>query len=161
MDMRITSSVSFVTIHSILQAWDWRTSKHASVSFQHRMPLPVSLDMAHIFIGDSSLTSITANGIRIGILSSVSPQYGKCILLTNVTNIGKFIYDNYRQALKIIREYTPELDMFKQLHGITDSDFVKWHEEQISYLKSLKKEPEEDVLRVEYFMALSKLEKAE
>ncbi|KAF8575083.1 hypothetical protein K439DRAFT_1305537, partial [Ramaria rubella] len=72
-----------------------------------------------------------------------------------------FIYNNYKQALAIILEYMPEVNAFKAQFGLVDEDFIKWCQEQISYLNNLKVGPLEDVLQVEYVNALQKLTKAE
>jgi hypothetical protein len=53
------------------------------------------------------------------------------------------------------------VECFKKLQGVEDSDFIKWHDEQVEYLTNLKKEPRKDVLYIEYVEALEKLEKAE
>lgn len=82
-----------------------------------------------------------------------------CIL--NKLNIGKFLYNNYKQALAIIEEYTPEVAHFKSIHGFEDADFIKWHAEQLEYLTNLKDEPETDILKIEYVEALERLKKAE
>ncbi|KAI0751728.1 hypothetical protein C8Q80DRAFT_1098477 [Daedaleopsis nitida] len=64
--------------------------------------------------------------------------------------LGRFSYNNYRQALAIIEEYTPLVDAFKNERHLEDSDFERWIEEEHEYLQSLSKEPDEDVLKVAY-----------
>ncbi|KAF8591223.1 hypothetical protein K439DRAFT_1644435 [Ramaria rubella] len=75
--------------------------------------------------------------------------------------LSRFIYNNYKQALAIISEYTPEVNAFKAEFGLVDEDFIKWCQEQILYLNNLKVEPLEDILQVEYIDALQMLAKAE
>ncbi|KAF8590864.1 hypothetical protein K439DRAFT_1644437 [Ramaria rubella] len=75
--------------------------------------------------------------------------------------LSKFLYNNYKQALAIIMDYTPKVEWFKAIHGFEDTDFVKWHDEQLEYLKNLKDELERDVLQTDYVKALEKLAKAE
>ncbi|KAF8574511.1 hypothetical protein K439DRAFT_1624262 [Ramaria rubella] len=58
-------------------------------------------------------------------------------------------------------DYTPEVEQFKAIHGFEDTNFVKWHDEQLEYLKNLKDELERDVLQTDYVEALEKLAKAE
>ena len=72
---------------------------------------------------------------------------------------GKFIVDNYKQALDIL---LGEKDVLKAMEnrGIQSADFTQWVEEECSYLASLKKEPEEETLQIMYYEQLVKLETA-
>ena len=45
--------------------------------------------------------------------------------------------------------------------GLSDEDFVKWREEELQYLKSLKQEPEYDMQVVAYVEALEAVRKAQ
>lgn len=71
------------------------------------------------------------------------------------------MYNNYRQALDIIKNYTPEVERLKTTLQITDEDIEQWLCEEREFLKSLKNEPEERVLEVAYVEALQAREKAE
>ncbi len=73
---------------------------------------------------------------------------------------ARFLYNNYRQALAIIRDYTPIIEQFKLVHKVTDQDIESWPAEELNYLQRLAKEPEEDVAKVTYFEALEGLKKA-
>ncbi|KAF8592627.1 hypothetical protein K439DRAFT_1643685 [Ramaria rubella] len=66
-------------------------------------------------------------------------------------------YNNYKQALAIIKEYTPHVNLLKQTLKLEDSDFECWHAEELQYLHNLEKEPESDVLTVSYVEALQAL----
>jgi PIN domain nuclease of toxin-antitoxin system len=69
-----------------------------------------------------------------------------------------FLWNNYKQALKIIEE-TPKLiaRTMKDL-GISDvSVFEIWIEEERTYLQGLKKEPAEETLQMDYYQKLVNL----
>lgn len=55
--------------------------------------------------------------------------------------LGKFIYNNYKQCLSMIDEYTPEVEGMKYRLGITDLDIDGWLESERKFLKNLKDEP--------------------
>ena len=71
---------------------------------------------------------------------------------------GKFLYDNYKQALDIIAKTTPELDKFRHITGYTANDFEAWHKEERKYLRECKDEPETTTVAVEYVELLQKLQ---
>lgn len=74
---------------------------------------------------------------------------------------GNFIWNNYRQALKILTEYPARLEVAKAALNIeSDSTFLDWRLEEKQYLLGLKKEPETDILRFEYLQTLQKLKHA-
>ncbi|KAF8513285.1 hypothetical protein JB92DRAFT_228676 [Gautieria morchelliformis] len=75
----------------------------------------------------------------------------KYLKLTN------FMLSNYQQALGIIRDYTPEVEAFKDAHGFTNGDFVSWRDEEFTYLSNLTKRLPKDMMKVEYVEALKKL----
>jgi hypothetical protein len=74
---------------------------------------------------------------------------------------GSFLFNNYKQALTIIAEYTPQVELFKSQFQITDKDFEQWRRDEFSYLTQLSKDPEHDVLAVSYVEALQSLSAAE
>ncbi|TFK58840.1 hypothetical protein BDN72DRAFT_781510 [Pluteus cervinus] len=49
-------------------------------------------------------------------------------------DLTKFIYDNYRQALKIIHVNVPRIEAFQATFGFSDEDFVNWHAEEKEYI---------------------------
>ncbi|KAI0038722.1 hypothetical protein FA95DRAFT_1613160 [Auriscalpium vulgare] len=75
--------------------------------------------------------------------------------------LSKFIYNNYRQSLAMISEYTGELAVFKQITGFGEADFERWMAEERNYLENLTEEPEEDLQKVAYVEALINLEATE
>ncbi|KAI0083766.1 hypothetical protein BDY19DRAFT_998324 [Irpex rosettiformis] len=74
--------------------------------------------------------------------------------------LSKFLFNNYRQALDIIKNYTPEIERMKTVLQITDADIEGWLCEERQFLTSLKNEPEERVLEVSYVEALIARDKA-
>ncbi|KAF8447619.1 hypothetical protein L210DRAFT_3609891 [Boletus edulis BED1] len=75
--------------------------------------------------------------------------------------LGKFLIDNYRQALRIIDQYTKQLQAFKRTTGFTDEDFEQWYNEEKTYLHDCAKEPKGTALAVEYVELLQKFQFAE
>lgn len=74
---------------------------------------------------------------------------------------GTFMYNNYRQALVIIDEVSDILRQIKDLKGVGDRDFLKWHAEEVEYLDGLSHEPESDTLTTAYVEVLDELRTAE
>jgi hypothetical protein len=77
------------------------------------------------------------------------------------TFTGNFLYNNYKQALAIIKNYTPELDFFKLRLQVTDTDIEEWIHAERKFLEELKEEPEERVLAAAYVEALIQRRQAE
>ncbi|KAI0310482.1 hypothetical protein OF83DRAFT_1070468 [Amylostereum chailletii] len=76
------------------------------------------------------------------------------------SELSNFVYNNYRSAVKLLKEYTVELEAFSRVTGFSAADFEHWQEEEVAYLVSLKSEPQYDVLRVDYVQALQDLDAA-
>lgn len=74
--------------------------------------------------------------------------------------IGKFLHDNYKQALSIIAEYGPQVDAYCKNNNVTDADFENWHREELEYLKNLTSKTPENPDAVEYVTTLRDLEDA-
>lgn len=74
---------------------------------------------------------------------------------------GRFILNNYRQALTNINSLNKDLQHAKQKLGIASDDvFAQWLTAEESYLKSLKKMPNGDMLAMEYVKLLKDLHEA-
>ncbi|KAG1884649.1 hypothetical protein F4604DRAFT_1878662 [Suillus subluteus] len=101
-------------------------------------------------IGCSSCKTITASSIGARAKSL------NLIVAVNITE-GRFLFNNYIQALKIIEDYMPLLEEFKSQKSLTDQDFIQWHQEEIEFLGKLAVEPPYDVLAVAYVEELEKL----
>jgi hypothetical protein len=75
---------------------------------------------------------------------------------------GRFLYNNFCQAINNLTTLPPQLEAAKKLYNIpSDNVFNQWLEEEEAYLLALKHEPPENILKVEYFTALPKLAAAE
>jgi hypothetical protein len=74
---------------------------------------------------------------------------------------AKFLYNNYKQALSFIRNFTPEVDNFKCTFGYSDDDFQNWRLEEQDYLLGLDHEPECGALAISYVECLQELAKAQ
>jgi len=70
---------------------------------------------------------------------------------------GNFMFNHYREALKIIKSHTAELAVINVQLGLCAADYHRFLDEERKYLHGLKKEPEEEVLRYEYVAALEDL----
>ncbi|KAF8235934.1 hypothetical protein L208DRAFT_995755, partial [Tricholoma matsutake] len=69
--------------------------------------------------------------------------------------LSNFLLNNYKEALAIILEYTPEIEALKNaVSGLADEDFAKWREEELGYLQKLEEQPEYDPWVVAYVEAL-------
>ncbi|KAI6000026.1 hypothetical protein EDD15DRAFT_2362606 [Pisolithus albus] len=74
---------------------------------------------------------------------------------------GRFLYNNYKQALCIIQTYSAELERFKRSKDITDNDFESWHREELEYLKRCAGESDATSIAAQYVELLEKLNFAE
>ncbi|KAG1869624.1 hypothetical protein F4604DRAFT_1881480 [Suillus subluteus] len=81
--------------------------------------------------------------------------------LDKYSELSRFIYNNYKQALHIINEPSPAVDELKAQLGLTTADFEKWNAEELEYLQTLTIETEEDVEKMTYIEALESLASAE
>ncbi|KAF7366585.1 hypothetical protein MSAN_00916000 [Mycena sanguinolenta] len=81
--------------------------------------------------------------------------------LETYANLGKFLCDNYRQALKILKT-EPELRRWMMVEGIDDYDtFHIWLEEERNYLTGMEDglpKKREETVEMEYVKTLKKLE---
>ncbi|KAJ2968160.1 hypothetical protein NUW54_g13303 [Trametes sanguinea] len=71
---------------------------------------------------------------------------------------GKFIFNNYRQALQIIEEGTRALAIYEQDLQTGAADYERYLVQEREYLFGLKSEPPELALKFEYIEALQLLE---
>lgn len=92
----------------------------------------------------------------MNLVSASSNNYFQLILLF----AGRFLLNNYKQALSIIKNYQPEIEAFKAAHGLNDEDFLHWCREEYEYLLSCAKESVADTMNVAYVEALAQLDRA-
>ncbi|OSC99715.1 hypothetical protein PYCCODRAFT_1372708 [Trametes coccinea BRFM310] len=72
-------------------------------------------------------------------------------------NLAGMLYDNYRQALRIIEEEAPLVEQALQTLGCTLDDLAKWEQEEVQYFATLGKEDPRDVHATEYVRLLRQL----
>lgn len=72
-------------------------------------------------------------------------------------NLGKMLYDNYRQALDIIHEQTPVVAGAKASLQVTDGDLERFAQEERAYLGTLGEETTEDLHEIAYVEKLQEL----
>ncbi|KAG1837228.1 hypothetical protein DFJ58DRAFT_718925 [Suillus subalutaceus] len=122
-------------------------------------------------IGCSSRKTIAASSIGVrakslNLIVAVNSFHGyahnrRCQLQNHPLYLkvtkGRFLFNNYIQALRIIEDYTPLLEEFKSRKSLTDQDFIQWHQEEIEFLGNLAVESPSDVLAVAYVEELEKL----
>ena len=92
--------------------------------------------------------------MKTSIKSSVSDLNLCACISSHHIITGKFLLNNYRQALAIINEYSHEVKDLTDRLGIQESHFEKWLEAERRFLQELKDEPEEHVLACAYVEAL-------
>lgn len=96
------------------------------------------------------------------IVNLVSDLFIKMIFLFGFNVIsGRFLYNNYKQALNIISEYAGDIEELKTRLNITDEVIEGWIGSERQFLKDLKHEPEERILEMAYVEALIARDKAE
>lgn len=83
-------------------------------------------------------------------------------LTAALTSVGRFTVKNYKQALGLISELTPEVEAGKrELEIPSDILFTRFREHEAKYLKGLKEIGKLDKLAVEYVKALKMLDAAQ
>jgi hypothetical protein len=113
----------------------------------------------------STVDSSSFDGLRRGIMrnmqSVVSVPSSYVGQISHHYVVGKFLYDNYVQALRNIAALSEYLTHSMKVLSIpSDHTFVSWHQAERDYLLSLKHEPEVDILHIEYLETLIKLRAA-
>ncbi|KAG2133401.1 hypothetical protein BD769DRAFT_1627423 [Suillus cothurnatus] len=71
--------------------------------------------------------------------------------------LSHFIFNNYKQAVTLIDDFTKELDAYRLSFPDQAIDFETWVTEELAYLESIASEPARDALTVNYIEALEKL----
>ena len=75
---------------------------------------------------------------------------------------SRFLLDNYRQASKIINSFPARIDEIKAQFGINDSStFEDWRKEEKMYLATVKEEPLDTQIKINYLQTLIKLKQSE
>ncbi|KAI1782046.1 hypothetical protein LXA43DRAFT_977781 [Ganoderma leucocontextum] len=74
------------------------------------------------------------------------------------TAIGSMLYDNYKQALRIIRDLTPKLAESLRLLDLDLGKLKELETDERNYFKTLRDEAKEDVFAVAYVEGLEELQ---
>ncbi len=77
-----------------------------------------------------------------------------------MTMAGKLIFDNYKQALAIIRQDGADLEVLSTSLGTTAKDYELDIVHERTYLQALKLEPAEVSLQLDYMELLQELDDA-
>ncbi len=75
-------------------------------------------------------------------------------------NLGQMLYNNYRQALEIIKEKTPVMQEALQALSLTEEDVHRFEAEEAEYFTNLRDEDPEDLRDILYVEALRELREA-
>ncbi|KAG1748442.1 uncharacterized protein EDB91DRAFT_1235729 [Suillus paluster] len=77
------------------------------------------------------------------------------------SELSKFLLNNYRQAIGIIKKYEDKVSRLISSLNICEDDFKCWIEEEKNFLMDLKDEPVEHVLVCSYVQVLMDLQSAD
>lgn len=113
-----------------------------------------------VFSGSNACARITRYSTRYHRHQRIDAHFHQWDL-DRYESLGRFLFNNYRQALSIIDEHNSLLSSPENTGIVSDEICKKWLKEEAEYLTGLKKEPEECSLFVEYVEALQALESAE
>ncbi len=78
------------------------------------------------------------------------------VLLVLTTLLANFLYQNYRQALQILENEGHAMSVAENVTRCKREDFLRYLQEELLYLDSLKADPPELTARIEYANALKK-----
>ena len=71
---------------------------------------------------------------------------------------GNFLLQNYKQALDTLENLRRELHVFETSTKFSATDFLRWHEEEATFLSVAKrKEPDLLAMKVSYVEAMENL----
>ncbi|KIM53199.1 hypothetical protein SCLCIDRAFT_32065 [Scleroderma citrinum Foug A] len=71
--------------------------------------------------------------------------------------LSRFLFNNYKQALSLITDYSKDLDAYRVLYLTQTLNFEAWASEELEYLKNVVTEPMQDALAIKYVEALELL----
>ena len=69
---------------------------------------------------------------------------------------ANFLYQNYRQAIRILEDEEHAVSFVENAHHCNRQDFPRFLQEELSYLDSLKADPPELTAKIEYANALKR-----
>ncbi|KIM61914.1 hypothetical protein SCLCIDRAFT_25388 [Scleroderma citrinum Foug A] len=71
--------------------------------------------------------------------------------------LSHFLFNNYKQALSLIADYSKDLDAYQVLYPTQTLNFEAWASEELKYLKNVATKPMQDALAIKYVEALELL----
>ncbi|OCH89490.1 hypothetical protein OBBRIDRAFT_732577, partial [Obba rivulosa] len=77
------------------------------------------------------------------------------------TELSRFLYNNYRQCLTIIEDFSVDVAHLQNSLNIDNAAIEAWLSDERNFLKNLKDEPEDHVYECAYVQALIDRERAE
>ncbi|KAG1862471.1 hypothetical protein C8R48DRAFT_673269 [Suillus tomentosus] len=113
-------------------------------------------------IGCSLSKTVAASSIRDKafnhkLLLSVNAFHGHAHNCKCQLQYHPIIFNNYKQAVTLIDDFTKELDAYRLSFPDQAMYFKTWVTEELTYLESIASEPARDTLAVNYIEALEKL----
>ncbi|KAI0707556.1 hypothetical protein C8T65DRAFT_576556 [Cerioporus squamosus] len=112
--------------------------------------------MERTFSGSNELASVTryASPYRRRMLIALYFEHWDD---EKYANLGQMLYNNYRQALEIIKEKTPVMQEALQALALTEEDVRRFEAEETEYFSNLRDEDPEDLRDILYVEALREL----
>ena len=78
------------------------------------------------------------------------------MLLVLTTLLANFLYQNYRQALRILEDEDHAISIAESVAHCKRQDFPQYLQEELLFLDNLKADPPELTARIDYANALKK-----
>jgi Asp-tRNA(Asn)/Glu-tRNA(Gln) amidotransferase C subunit len=132
--------------------------KHASEYFQHPTHWQERLGLQHHSTGGKRSWNTLISRIRTSSGLPVRTEDGRYEIL--IADLGRFIYNNYRQALDRIRENSPLLNSLLSRNSLREDAIERWLEDERDYLENPPQANDGIAQSVEYLKLLQKLQKA-
>jgi hypothetical protein len=82
-------------------------------------------------------------------------------LIDDLEFTGKFLYDNYKQALMILETRPAVNEALMKVGAAGGVTVESWLREEETYLRGLSKEPLEETLEMEYYKMLMNMHASE
>ena len=157
MVMHITGPASCTGIRCILKVLVLRILKSASGPLESQMSWRLSLAWPLHITESNTLTNILHFMIRISTRRQVC-LFGLSRALCSFSQIGNFIFQNYRQALDKIATESQQLAALEARLKTMAADYECYLRAERDHLQSLKSEPVEVQQAVDYIELLVKVQ---
>ena len=117
-------------------------------------------DVERHFSASNHVASLTRHTTKFHRLQYIDLHY-RYADAQKYAALGRFIYENYCQALTIIAEESGPLNEMEIQHGFTGNNYAQWLDEERHYLETAGKEPESEKLTSAYLAAYDAWQVAE